>query len=304
MIDIKDFIKQHSTELEPLITQHKFDEIYEFLNKDSSAHLLRPRFTDLMLSMNINPLIYMKKIPSYYLSKNLNITTLDIPSNISEIDKYAIQYCDNLITLIIPKSITKIEDKAIDYCYNIRQVRNLSGISLRWAFNPSLSDTCEVITDNSEFKTKLDMISDCLIFTSGNTKSILTCINKDIQSIKNLPSDVSMICYGAFKDCRALNYIKLPDNLSHIDSDAFYNCAGLTDIILPNNLVKIGKNAFSYSGLKSINLPLSVKEINSWCFYGCNNLSDLYYDGTRDNWIDIDWGGSAIPLSCKKHFKE
>ena len=73
-------------------------------------------------------------------------------------------------------------------------------------------------------------------------------------SIK-IPSSVTSIGDGAFRDCSGLTSIEIPSSVISIGYEAFYDCSGLTHIEIPSSVTNIEKNAFgSCDVLSSINV--------------------------------------------------
>jgi hypothetical protein len=102
--------------------------------------------------------------------------------------------------------------------------------------------------------------------------------NKSVKSVI-LPNTVTHIQPLAFFDCSSLEKIVLSDNLKYIHDGAFAYCSGLSQIILPNKLMTIGRNAFSNSGLTSIELADNIK-IGNNAFECCSNLKEITISST------------------------
>ena len=77
---------------------------------------------------------------------------------------------------------------------------------------------------------------------------------------------VTMINYGAFKDCKALTSVKIP-SLTRIANDVFRGCSSLSSVDMPL-VTSIGDYAFyGCSSLASVDMP-SVTSIGIYAF-GC-----------------------------------
>ena len=81
-----------------------------------------------------------------------------------------------------------------------------------------------------------------------------------------IPNNITNISYGAFEGCNDLTNIIIPGSITIIDSNAFKNCISLTNI----------------------NIPKSVKTISYDAFNGCSNLTDVYYEGSKEDWENIE----------------
>ena len=83
--------------------------------------------------------------------------------------------------------------------------------------------------------------------------------------------------------------------VTKIKAGAFSNNKNVTDILLPSNISEIPKGAFTgCKNLKNITLPKSIKRIEEKTFEGCTSLENVYYEGTREEWNQID-------IVCEKY---
>ena len=71
--------------------------------------------------------------------------------------------------------------------------------------------------------------------------------------------NVTMLEFGAFRNCKLLTHILIPSTLTEIGGHAFAGCKMLEDVELPEGLRKIGYNSFSAcTSLRHINFPSSL----------------------------------------------
>lgn len=93
--------------------------------------------------------------------------------------------------------------------------------------------------------------------------------------------------------------VKIPDHIVNkagcsvpviaVNKNAFAGHDCITDIVLPSGLERIPGGAFSgCSGLRRITIPRKVKSIQEGAFAGCDNLEDVYYEGTREEWKNVN----------------
>ena len=68
------------------------------------------------------------------------------------------------------------------------------------------------------------------------------------------------------------------NSVTTIGDEAFFHCYNLTNVTLPNNLMKIGNSAFYY----------------------CSSLNNVYYQGTKEEWNEIDIGTSNDELTSSQ----
>ena len=101
------------------------------------------------------------------------------------------------------------------------------------------------------------------------------CLDKTILAL-NVPTTVTKIGKGAFKDCINLTTLLLPETVTEIDSSAFEGCISLEYLEIPKNVKTI--KACSFYGckkLKCIEIPEGVTSINEKAFYKCKKLKSV-----------------------------
>ena len=149
-------------------------------------------------------------------------------------------------------------------------------------------------------------------FTSAiGNMAFFQCLG--LQTI-NIPNSINMIGESAFLGCENLNSLVIPNSVNSIGSYAFSECSKLSNVIVPGEIETIPDNAFSYcdelsvvsivsgvstigtnafagcGSLSSITIPASVVSIQPGAFSYCRSLSDVYYEGTAEDWNNIELG--------------
>ena len=113
------FIDEH----EDLLNNNNYDEIYKKLADIFPASRVGI-FTKMLFDIGENPLIYMKKVPKYYLATNqvlLKNIVCRIPTNVEEIRDFAFGSCVKL--LFIPDTVTHIATCAFIYANDDLEIR-------------------------------------------------------------------------------------------------------------------------------------------------------------------------------------
>ena len=113
------FIEKHGD----LFDNNNYDEIYEKLAQDFLASRVGI-FTKMLFDIGENPLIYMKKVPKYYLATNqvlLKNIVCRIPTNVEEIRDFAFGSCVKL--LFIPDTVTHIDTSAFKFANDDLEIR-------------------------------------------------------------------------------------------------------------------------------------------------------------------------------------
>ena len=166
------------------------------------------------------------------------LTSLTIPSGVTSIGYYAFIGCSGLKSLTIPSSVTSIGNYAFSGCSGLTSLTIPSGVTSigDWAF-----DGCSGLTS-------------------------LT-----------IPSGVTSIGWCAFSGCSGLTSLTIPSSVTSINGRAFYGCSGLTSLTIPSSVTSIGEQTFEgCSGLTSLTIPSSVTSISDRAFYGCSGLTSIY----------------------------
>lgn len=121
MIDIRwQYVKEElqNPKNRELIVQNKWEEFYSLLLRNYDGSVVGAT-SEFLLNIDINPLLYMTKIPEYFLCDS-SIKEFDIPDNIDTIGEYAFRDCSKLEILYIPKSVKKLEYGVSYNCFHLK----------------------------------------------------------------------------------------------------------------------------------------------------------------------------------------
>ena len=106
-----------------------------------------------------------------------------------------------------------------------------------------------------------------------------------------IPAGVTSIGGWAFYGWSGLKSVTIPAGVTSIGESAFWGCSGLTSVTIPDSVTEIGAAAFwGCSGLTSVTIPDSVTEIGAAAFWGCSGLTSIIYQGTREQWENVNKG--------------
>ena len=134
------------------------------------------------------------------------LTSLTLPSGLTEIGEGAFAACSGLTSITLPSGVTSIGNYAFWHCSGLTNITLPSGVT-------KIGDYA---------------FSDCRGLTSIT-----------------LPSGVTSIGKGAFAACSGLTSITLPSGLTEIGEGAFHDCSGLTSIyVYTEKLPKMGRDVF------------------------------------------------------------
>ena len=208
---------------------------------------------------DINGVLFNKdqtQIIRYPIGKN-NVNYI-IPHGVTSIEESAFDDCIYLTNIIIPDSVTSIGEDAIRSCKSLTDITIPDSVT---NIGKRAFSSCESLTDIT------------------------------------IPNSVTSIGEGAFSGCESLTNIIIPGSVSSIGDDTFSGCESLTDITIPDSVTSIGDEVFrGCNALTNITIPDSVTSIGDEAFRGCSSLTDVYYSGTKQQWDNIEVGGSNEDL--------
>ena len=106
-----------------LLNAYKFKKLYSIANK-SLMNTPTPisNLTYLLMAAGIDPLKYMDEIPNEYFSMCDDLVSIEIPNNITNINKSAFSYCSGLTSVTIGNSVTSISEDALYNCSGLTSI--------------------------------------------------------------------------------------------------------------------------------------------------------------------------------------
>lgn len=197
---------------------------------------------------------YFSPLVPWY-SYRERILAVELPKGLTNIGRYAFEYCTGLTSISIPTSVTSIGDYAFDGC---------SGLTFI-----SIPNSVTSIGDLAF--TRCSGLTDPII-----VNDIFVLLPQNFRGEYSISSNIKKIIGGAFEGCSGLTSIFIPNSVTSIGRRAFYGCSGLTSVSIPNSLTSIGESVFyNCKGLTSVSTPNSVTCIGGEAFYGCSSLATI-----------------------------
>ena len=191
----------------------------------------------------------------YAFSGCSGLTSLTIPSSVTEIGSYAFEDCSGLTSLTIPSSVTSIGWYAFEGCSGLTSLTIPSSV------------------------------------TEIGRETFMGC--SGLTSL-TIPSSVTEIGRETFMGCSGLTSLTIPSSVTSIGYYAFSGCSGLTSLTIPSSVTSIDDNAFSgCSGLTSIYVyPEKVPILGTGVFSGCDAKNCTVYvpTGTYDDYWLSEFG--------------
>ena len=244
-----------------------------------------------------HPIIYDIRCGIKYYLNDQEITTLEIPSEITHIGDGVFFSSNNLTNLTLSSRVTSIGISAFSYCSNLKDVRYYIyddfatyiqnghpafyvGCGIKYYWNNQEISTLEI--PSSVTKIGDYAFHRCSGLTTLNLPSNVTSIGyrafsecSDLTSV-DLPSSITNIGDYVFFYCENLSKVNLPSEITAISNGAFGGCSSLKNIELPAGITSIGEEAFvNCSNLQNMNLPSGITTIGDYAFVGCSNLTNV-----------------------------
>ena len=243
-----------------------------------------------------HPIIYDIRCGIKYYLNDQEITTLEIPSEITHIGDGVFLSNKSLTNLTLSSKVSSIGISAFYYCDNLKDVRYyiyddlatyiqnghpdfyVGGIKYYW--NDQEITTLEIPTSVTSIGN--NAFYGCSGLTTLNLPSNVTSIGdrafgycSNLTSV-DLPSSITKMGDFVFFYCEKLSNVNLPSDITTISTGAFGGCSSLQNINLPSGVTTIGDNAFSdCSNLTNVTLPSALASIGDYAFSGCSNLTNV-----------------------------
>ena len=244
-----------------------------------------------------------------------SVTSVVIPSSVTEIGYDAFRGCKSLSSVEIPESVTEIGGGAFDGCESLSSVSIPPSVTkIGWGAFRGCTSLSSVVIPSSVTKISKEAFKGCTSLSSVEIPESVTEIGGDAfkgcninelshpcltikgglvveeskllycasqSSSITIPEGVTEISGstsggGAFKGCKSLASVVIPPSVTNIGWEAFDGCKSLTSVVIPESVTEIGGCAFAgCESLSSVEIPSSVAEIGVWAFRDCSSLMSV-----------------------------
>ena len=257
-------------------------------------------FTGCSTLENINLPTSLTSIPQDAFSNCISLKEVTLPGALTELGHQAFKGCTQLTKITIPGTITSFYSSAfansglteVTINNGIREIgenafentpltsitfpktiTRISGLGNSNITNIHFAEGAEPteIAENAFYGCKI---------ATFNIPASVTTIKEGAFQYSNIqeiviPETVTTIEGRCFNNCNELTKVTLPTNMTELPNSMFWSCSKLKTVQLPANLEKIGGQAFSESGISTIQLPQNLKVIETWAFNGCTQLKSI-----------------------------
>ncbi len=218
---------------------------------------------------------------------DIELETLKVPAEITEIKAHRFSGCISLKKVIIPAGVTSIGERAFYGCSNLECIT--------------------VEAENLNYSSQ-----DGIVYNKQKTEII--SVPKGIKGAVTIPDGVASIGEREFYDCIGMTSIEIPNSVTSIGEYAFSGCRGLESVTIGEGVTSIGAGAFSgcpslktvyYKGTPSEWTRIQIGSNNNNIFYATR----YYYSDEKPtaeqwqeskNWWHYDGDGSTIVLWTKE----
>ena len=247
-----------------------------------------------------------------------SLNEMVIPVGVKKIEDSTFWDCTSLQTVVIPEGVISIEEMAFGSCINLENFTIPSTLEKigRRAFDGCNSiKSFQVAPGNGYFSTEAGVLYNAdkthlIWYPAGNTRTSFS-----------VPDTVTNIEQTAFENSKYLKVVVIPDSVKYIADNAFMDCTGLTSVTIPASVTSLGSVSFcgcenlvvadiqaditsipyiAFDGctnLQTVFIPRSVKTIGTGAFDDCDNLTDIYFEGSEEDWAQIEISGYNEILS-------
>lgn len=98
--------------------------------------------------------------------------------------------------------------------------------------------------------------------------------------------------------CDKLSRINLSEGVTSLDNGCFAYNPSLKTFTVPYSVKTIGEVAFCTSGLEEIYMNNNLNTVNNMAFEACFALKRVYFDGSIQDWLGIDFGDETANPLC------
>ncbi len=211
------------------------------------------------------------------------VTSLTVGAGITEIPLGAFSGMSALTDIKIEGNVTKIGKQAFSGDKSLKTLglpETVTELGVGFMYNATALETFTVpagVTEipESAFENCTALVSVSIHdrVTSIGARAFRSCVKLGANGIV-LSSAITEIGQSAYRDCTSLTSIVLPDNLASVSDGTFLGCKALSEVTYGNAIKKIGASAFKdCTSLTSVVLSDSVTEVCGSAYENCTAIT-------------------------------
>lgn len=125
----------------------------------------------------------------------------------------------------------------------------------------------------------------------GNSISIVRYMGSEITIPDKINGKkVTKILESAFKGITSLKKVVFGSNITDVGMFAFYNCSNLETLVLNQGISVLDDDAFTKTGLISVDFPDTLQRIGFMCFSGDTKLTTFRFAGNAPQIVQKSFG--------------
>ena len=200
------------------------------------------------------------------------LTSVTIPSGVTEIETYAFHNCSNLTSVVIPEGVTRIGGSVFAGC------TSLVSVTIPESMTSIGSGAFSQCYSLQAFDGKFASDDQRCLVVDGAIVGFAPAGLTDYT----VPSIVTNIAYSSFSGCSSLTSITVPASVTQIGEYAFKGCSSLTSITFDS----VDPPAFN-----SVQVPTAIFDNTNNCPIYVPALSVDAYKHMQES---TTWGGWAV----------
>ena len=234
-------------------------------------------------------------IGDYQFYNMKKIRNIVIPNSVETIGVSVFENCNEIVEMSIPfigasREETDSTKNRFGYFFGNNTIPNTI-ISL------SITD-CETIYTNA------------LYISNGYIDNLTLCGNlKYVEGYSTFSAGFKNLYFdGTIEDwCNIDFYSEFASPMSRASHFYLKNENGVyeevTEIVVPDTVTVIKQATFfSFENLKSITLSKNLTSIDYYGIRDCSSLENVYFDGTMEDWFNIEFSYTGYPMEDAEHF--
>lgn len=160
-----------------------------------------------------------------------NLTSIQLPKSIIEIEQSAFWGCSGLSRMEIPANVTTIGNCAFSECRKLEYIRipkNVASIGGMTFLECDVLSNIDVDNENEAYCSQ-----NGILYTRG--KETIVCCPMGIQYKSQILDNVKRIGTFAFAYHKEISSLSIPENVDFIGAEAFYECSNIKELYIEDS---------------------------------------------------------------------